>query len=315
MIIEELKKYAKGDISAEEMEKVASSVESASDSELEEFISAQWQAFDAAKPLPKCKRKGLYPHDAIRQSRYVSPWRFAGIAASLAVLATAVFVAFNSGRASYAKMADAEVVMKADQEGTFSLALPDGSNVTLNSRSEVSYPSSFGMGRRELTLNGEGYFDIAKDPSKEFVVHTKGMDITVHGTRFNVFAYDNGNREEMSLIEGSVTVDCGGRQVHMESGQKLVLDGHGVTVKNADCVRDVAWMDGVLVFMHEPLSRVFDSIERKYGVVVTCSPEINLDDRYTGSFDDFRVADVLDVLKMHYGFQCVYNGNNVMIIP
>lgn len=315
MITDELKKYAEGDISAEDVEKLGCEVESVSDSELEEFISAQWQAFDTAKSLPKSKRKELYPYDAIKQSRYVSPWRFAGIAASVVAFAAAVCVAFNSGQASYAGMAEAKVVMKANQEGTFSLALPDGSNVTLNSRSEVSYPSGFGMGRRELTLNGEGYFDIAKDPSKEFVVHTKGMDITVHGTRFNVFAYENGSREEMSLIEGSVTVDCGGRQVHLESGQKLVLDSHGVSVKKADCVRDVAWMDDVLVFMHEPLSRVFDAIERKYGVVVTCSPEINLSDRYTGSFDDFRAADVLNVLKMHYGFQCVYNGNNVMIIP
>ena len=311
----ELTKYAKGEISSEELSDVASLVESASDAELEEIISAQWQDFESGQPLPKQKLSELYPKEAIRHSRYVSPCRMLLMSAALVAALVGCFFAFKSGRASYQKIADKEVRMETGAEGIFSLLLPDGSSVLLNSRSKVSYPSNFGMCSRELTLHGEGYFEVEKDPSKEFVVHTERMDIRVHGTKFNVFAYENGTREEISLLDGSVTVECNGRTETLVPGQKLVIDRSGISVKPSDTKTEVAWMDNVLVFMHEPLSGVFDALERKYGVVITCSPEINLSDRYTGSFNDFRVADVFNVLKMHYGFQYVFNGNNVMIIP
>ena len=312
---EELTKYAKGEISSEELTDVASLVESASDAELEEIISSQWQDFESDQTLPKQKISDLYPRDAIRHSRYISPCRMGLMAAALVTALLGIFFAFKGGRASYRRLADKEIRMETGAEGVFSLLLPDGSNVMLNSRSKVSYPSNFGMGSRELTLHGEGYFEVEHDPDKEFVVHTEKMDIRVHGTRFNVFAYENGTREEISLLDGSVTVDCNGRTETLKPGQKLVIDRSGISVHPTDAKTDVAWMDNVLVFIHEPLSGVFDAIERKYGVVITCSSEINLSDRYTGSFNDFRVADVLNVLKLHYGFQFVFNGNNVMIIP
>lgn len=311
----ELTKYAKGEISSEELTDVASLVESASDSELEEIISVQWQEFEAGEALSNEKFKALYPKDAIRKSKYISPGHIVLMGAALVLMVLGLLLSFRGGRASYQRLASADVNMETGAEGVFTLLLPDGSNVRLNSRSKVSYPSNFGMERREMTLHGEGYFEVESDPSKEFIVHTDKMDIKVHGTRFNVFAYENGSREEISLLEGSVTVECSGRTEKLMPGQKLVVDGNGIRVCPADAKGDVAWMDNVLVFMHEPLSGVFDAIERKYGVVITCSPGVNLSDRYTGSFDDFRVTDVLKVLKIHYGFQFVFNGNNVMIIP
>lgn len=312
---DELTKYAKGEISSEELSGVASLVESASDSELEEIISSQWQEFDSDESLSKAKRTSLYPKAAIRHSKYISPCRYMLAGIVLVLVLMGFIFSFNGGRASYKRLASANVKMETGAEGIFTLILPDGSSAMLNSRSKVSYPSNFGMENREMYLRGEGYFEVSSDPSKEFIVHTGKMDIKVHGTKFNVFAYEGGTREEIFLLEGSVSVKSNGHTEKLVPGQKLTVDSRGVRVSIADPKTEMAWMDNTLVFMHEPLKKVFDALERKYGVVITCSPEINLSDRYTGSFDDFRVADVLNVLKMHYGFKCVFNGNKVMIIP
>ena len=86
------------------------------------------------------------------------------------------------------------------------LLLSDGTNVWLNSGSKMRYPASFTKGKREVTLDGEGYFEVAKDLKRPFVVQTDKYDIQVLGTKFNVEAYNDTPLFSAALMEGSIQI-------------------------------------------------------------------------------------------------------------
>ena len=88
------------------------------------------------------------------------------------------------------------------------ITLPDGTKVTLKSSSTLEYDiNRFGKGVRQVYLNGEAYFDVTKDPETRFVIKTQRQKITVHGTSFNLQAYDNDKSNTLTLLEGNVSID------------------------------------------------------------------------------------------------------------
>ena len=76
---------------------------------------------------------------------------------------------------------------------------------------------------------------------------------------------------------------------------------------------ETAWLKKTMVFMHEPLYRVIDKLERRFGVQIECTDGISLSDIYTGTFKDRNITDILDVLKMHYGFDYQIDDNQIKI--
>ena len=117
-----------------------------------------------------------------------------------------------------------QVVVPAGQR--VELRLADGTKVWLNSKSRLEYPSSFGRRSRRVTLCGEGYFEVAHDERKPFVVETGQYDVRVLGTTFNVYAYDNDRAAfETALMEGSVEVSS-----RSDASQRLVLQPNEAAV-------------------------------------------------------------------------------------
>ena len=86
------------------------------------------------------------------------------------------------------------------------ITLPDSTKVWLNSDTKISYPADYGLKERNVTLVGEAYFEVAKNPDKRFIVEAKGMQVEALGTSFNVNAYQNDNKIIASLFSGSVRV-------------------------------------------------------------------------------------------------------------
>ena len=112
---------------------------------------------------------------------------------------------------------------------TTSLTLPDGTIVYLNSESSLSYPSRFNGDFRKVTLSGEAYFEVAKDPEKKFILSTTHQSqIEVLGTCFNVEAYEQNTEVITTLIEGKVDFmfekDAGMKHVFLSPREKLVYD-------------------------------------------------------------------------------------------
>ena len=105
------------------------------------------------------------------------------------------------------------------------LLLPDSTQVWLNSGSKLSYNKTYGNGTREVTLSGEAYFDVVKNPAHPFIIHTVNIDIKVLGTAFNVKSFPGEKNTETSLIRGSIEVTFKNRpseKIILKPNEKLI---------------------------------------------------------------------------------------------
>ncbi|MFD2555307.1 FecR family protein [Sphingobacterium tabacisoli] len=159
--------------------------------------------------------------------------------------------------------------LSVPRAGQYQLVLPDGSKVWLNSESELTYPVSFKGTLRVVHLKGEGFFDVQHMVDRPFVVKSKGQDIEVLGTAFNVSAYENDGAVTTTLVRGRVQIGATGvdeRFLLKPGMQALVRNGH-VHVKTGVNVEEyTAWKDGVIVLEKQNIREVLKQIERWYDV-------------------------------------------------
>ncbi|NQX40744.1 FecR protein [Pedobacter steynii] len=153
--------------------------------------------------------------------------------------------------------------------GFWKVQLSDGSSVWLNSASTLSYPSTFkGQDKRIVNLSGEAYFEIAKDQEHPFIVETKGQEVEVLGTHFNIKAYPEENNTKTTLIEGSVKVKFNHQNELLKPGQQATLSDNGLQIESIQTEYAIAWKNGFFMFNYEDLETVMLKISRWYDVQV-----------------------------------------------
>lgn len=300
-----LNKYRKGNITPEEFDRLSSMVEGVSDDVLSSILEEEWNSCTTSHPALTRKR--------LSGSR-TNAW--VGIAASLLVIATlSLGILYSDADRRIGQIASNEVIFVSGKEGQSTVTLPDGTNVTLNARSSITYPADFGLRNRHVTMTGEGFFDVARDPENEFTVSAPGMDIVVHGTRFNVYAYPESDISEMALVEGSVSVRTGDSVIKVKPNEKVCLTRSTgrVNLMKTDNAIETLWLEDSMVFINEPLYKVFDVLQRCYGVHIECSEKISLSDRYTGAFKGEKITYILEILKIHYGFSYECEDDHIKI--
>ncbi len=166
--------------------------------------------------------------------------------------------------------------MQTPRGRQFQLTLPDGTRILLNAVSSVRYPTAFTGHTREVEISGEAYLEVAKDPSKKFIVHTTYSTVEVLGTHFNVNAYEEEATTNITLLEGKVLVHAGRAAngiAHSEMSpgyQAQVPNTANPTVILApvDVDQFVAWKNGVFNFQGYSVPAVMRQIERWYDVEV-----------------------------------------------
>ena len=150
--------------------------------------------------------------------------------------------------------------------GEFSLELADGTRVWLNAESRLRYPVAFTGKERKVEMEGEVYFEVAKNKEKPFIVTVNGVDIRVLGTSFNVSAY----QEEVvtTLVEGKVQLKKGNEQVILSPNQQAIWSDDEFRVKQVDARNFVLWKEGVFYFEDVDLETILDDMARWYNVNV-----------------------------------------------
>ena len=150
--------------------------------------------------------------------------------------------------------------------GEFSLELADGTRVWLNTESKLRYPVAFTGEERRVEMDGEVYFEVAKNREKPFVVTVNGVDIRVLGTSFNVSAY----QEEVvtTLVEGKVQLKKGNEQVILSPNQQAIWSDDEFRVKQVDARNYVLWKEGIFYFEDVDLETILDDMARWYNVNV-----------------------------------------------
>lgn len=174
------------------------------------------------------------------------------------------------------------------------VALDDGTTVWLNSRSTLTFPTSFVAGRRIVKLDGEGYFDVRKDAEHPFIVQTRKYNVEVSGTSFNVLAYDNYEVFETSLISGSVRVSPVRSErpgVLLKPNEKVYEAGGRLRVQPIDHPDYFRWKEGLICLDDERFEDLINKFALYFDMkIIIRNPKL-LDYRCTGKF---RQSDGVD---------------------
>lgn len=181
------------------------------------------------------------------------------------------------------------------------LTLCDGTHVWLNSDSKLTYPSAFGSSKREVTLEGEGYFEVTKNREHPFVVHNPNLDVKVLGTKFNVKAY-TGEGTTVFLKEGKVEVSNpeGSKKLILHPSDKVLYTPNGgfKLQANSSPEESDSWRRGELAFVEESLGTIIKALERRYDVQITVHPPALNNKYFTCRVkQDATLVQVLDLLK------------------
>ncbi|SDM50823.1 FecR protein [Daejeonella rubra] len=202
--------------------------------------------------------------------------------------------------------------------GEYQLLLPDGSKVWLNSGSTLRFPTAFVGSERIVELNGEAYFDIAKNSKMPFLVRTNNaMDIKVLGTQFNVMAYDDEKNINTTLIEGSVEVLKGSGKTMLKPGQEAILNrGSGnIKVASADLEQAIAWKNGYFIFYNENIESIMRKVSRWYNVDVIYQGNLSNKD-FVGTISrNKNVSELLKMLELTGAVNFSIDGRRITVMP
>lgn len=188
------------------------------------------------------------------------------------------------------------------------LLLPDSSAVVLNSESILRYPAFFSGNEREISLEGEGYFTVHKDPEKRFIIHTPGEgEIRVYGTEFNVEAYPKDRLVKTTLVSGQVSFTFNGQsgQTILYPGQKATYDTQTrkVTVGDTFVEGTIAWKDGKLVFRNTPFEEILDRLSKQYAVDFILRHDRLRDYAFTCKFEQQPLNRILEHFTLSSGIR------------
>jgi transmembrane sensor len=225
------------------------------------------------------------------QGRVFALPRFARVAAALAIILGL----------SWVFIPRSDLVLAQSSVGkTTELFLPDGSKVTLNAVSEITYSKEDFEKDRVLDLSGEAFFQV-KEGSR-FTVRTEGGEVSVLGTEFNVHSREN-----------RFMVQCRSGRVAVTRGVSKALLTKGMMVQNAsdeltEAIEDappITWMEGQFLFSERPVMEVFSEIERQFGVRI--NGQGDLQGLFTGEFERSNLISALDVVCSTMGLNYQVN--------
>lgn len=183
--------------------------------------------------------------------------------------------------------------------GQYKVVLPDGTQVWLNAASSIKFPTSFTENRRNVTVTGEVYMEVAKDATKPFIVSVNNSEIEVLGTHFNVMAYGNEEALETTLLEGSVKFRSGDKSILLKPGEQSRLGNNGDIKLNKDADADLitAWKNGMTAFKSTDLKTIMRQVERWYDVDVNYEGAI-ASRKFTGEIPrDVKLSALLKLLE------------------
>lgn len=177
------------------------------------------------------------------------------------------------------------LIAKASATTPRQVVLADGTHVWLNCGATLRYPKQFSDTLREVALTGEGYFEVAKDHRKPFVVDGTTMNVRVLGTVFNFNDNGRSGASEVSLLEGSVRVvaDSTEESIVLKPGQKASLEPSGsLTVNDVDARLDAVWHTRVIPFEKSNIRQIADVLEQLYDVKIVVGKNVDNSKTYSG---------------------------------
>lgn len=193
------------------------------------------------------------------------------------------------------------------------LSLPDGTKVSLNRNSVLKYDNSFGGDLRNVSLEGEAFFEVKKDVTKPFIIDLNGAKITVLGTSFNVKNRSAENEVSATLLTGKIKFNTNDQTVLLKPNDQLVFNktSKKINIKTPDISTIVAWKDNLIKYNSLPFHKAIKLLEEQYTVQIQIADRELGNTLTTGAFDKgLNLDQILDLMKNSMGFQWEKNGTN-----
>jgi len=229
-------------------------------------------------------------------------------------------IEYRDGEIAYHKSEEktTEVVynkLEVPRGGECMIKLDDGTKVWVNAETKLKYPVAFVGDRREVVLDGEAFFDVAKN-EKPFIVKTSFGDVRVLGTAFGISAYASEPESFTTLVRGKVSVEREGiKPVVILPGEQVVTFKDGKMIKQeVDVEEFVGWKDGIYVFKKKSLGEIMKTLERWYNISVDFQDKSLVDLPFTGNlkrYDDINVF--FDALTRTGDMKYRVEGNQVIL--
>ncbi len=239
--------------------------------------------------------------------------RVAQIAAAIVVVLLSMWL--GTELENWEQPVYSEIISPAGQKTR--VILPDSSAVMLNGDSRIRYNHDFSRHNRIVELQGEGYFDVRQDLSRQFIVQTSGLSIKVYGTSFDVKAYSDDQAVEIGLKSGLVGIDHNEKEVaRLVPGQMAIFnkDERKFDIRKMDMDVVSAWTRDELVFEENSLEEIVKCMERWYGVNIEVAPELYDGERYTFKVKTESLRELMELINMIKPVKYTIEGKHVMII-
>lgn len=209
------------------------------------------------------------------------------VASVVLLLGISNYVAFRAGY----KRINSQVIEMVNPLGLkSSVVLSDGTKVTLNAGTRLSYPNAFVSGKREVAVSGEAFFEVAHDDKSPFIVKAENLNVCVLGTKFNVKAYREEDNIEITLTEGRVGVELNSNEqqemVYLKPGQQLLFDKSHLSFHKhrVNLNYYISWKEGKFYFNSLTFQEIATRLERSFNVHIDItSPELK-EIVFTGDF-------------------------------
>jgi transmembrane sensor len=294
-------------------------------------------------PSPSLSAKRRIPITETPQTivaRRRTNWRPWVAAASLLALVAGVVLYLHTGKQS----PNTTTAIAAPRGAKITMQLPDGTKLWLNAGSSIVISNAFASGNREVTLEGEAFFDVKHDEQHPFVIHVGRLDVRVLGTTLNVRAYPGDSTMETTLINGKVEVGVSGEArsaILLHQNEKLTIainrtaspakiPDSGMTGRPAatppkflrrpiepdrtdGTITETSWVSNKLVFRQETLSSMATRLERWYDVTIMFDNQRFKNDTLSGTFPQEPLADVMHALQITAGFHYRIDKDTVHI--
>ncbi|WP_421893284.1 FecR family protein [Marinoscillum sp.] len=248
-----------------------------------------------------------------------SAFSFSRIAAAITLLMAFSFVGYlllkDEVKIGNEVIATQMLTKRTEPGQKLSIHLSDGSVAVLNSSSSITYPKEFAGDIRQIEMEGEVYFDVARNKDKPFVVSTSRLSTTALGTSFNINAR-NDHYQQVSLLTGRVKVEMvkGGGTDYLEPGEEINFVNDHMAKAKFRIETKTLWREGIIFFDNQPLAECFKTLELWYGVTLKIDgKDLSEGKMVSGRFDNDNLRNVLNSIGYAHNFDYKVSEERVHI--
>ena len=240
----------------------------------------------------------------------MNPWKWAA-----AIVLPICIAFFTYYLVDSSQTVGAPFIVKADKGDKATIELPDGTNVVLNSASQLSYLNNFGENGRRVQLNGEAYFKVAHDEKCAFIVQVGDLEVKVLGTSFNVSAYEDAKDVTVVLLEGKVGVYAQKTSHFMKPGDKIEYNKatHKITATQVHPSDYIEWTKGNIYFEKESLENIMKTLSRIYDVEIRFDSNKLPNEYFTGTIPGGGIQNALNILMLTSPFYYEMDGSVIVL--